>query len=107
MMTGDHVRHRQRQRPFASLRVPTGWPHGPPLTPAPPTAGLTPFTTGPASWRNDGADVYFNLSVYGTYQVYLMHTSLTSTSGTAHPNTAARHESSDHLPFAHGAGSMR
>ncbi len=60
---------------------------------------------------NNGPDIFFNLSLYGPYQVFLMHTSLTATSGTAQPSIAAPPTvvTSPRVtyPFDHGVGSTR
>jgi hypothetical protein len=61
-------------------------------------------------WDN-GPDIYFNMSVFGPYQVYLMHTSLTPSAGAAQPNIAASPSivtgPRTTYPFAHGVGSTR
>ena len=61
-------------------------------------------------WDN-GPDIYFNMSVFIQYQVYLMHTSLTPSAGAAQPNIAAAPSivtsPRTTYPFAHGAGSTR
>lgn len=53
MVASAHLRQRRRQGPCAALRVPTGRPSGPPLTPAWRTRSLAPstssLTAGPSS----------------------------------------------------------
>jgi hypothetical protein len=62
-------------------------------------------------WDN-GPDIYFAMSVFDHYQVYLMHTSLSPTTGTAQPKIAASPSATSsttqprpNYPFAHGNGS--
>jgi hypothetical protein len=60
---------------------------------------------------DDGPDIYFNMSVYDHYQVYLMHTSLSPSTAASQPKIAAPTTASPSAntrttyPFAHGVGS--
>jgi hypothetical protein len=61
---------------------------------------------------NNGADIYFDMSVFDHYQVYLMHTSLTPATSATPPAIAASPPAATSTtaprpsyPFAHGAGS--
>ena len=58
---------------------------------------------------NDGPDIYFTMSVFDHYQVYLMHTSLRPATGATPPRTAApvapqTTAPSTTSPFEHGRG---
>jgi hypothetical protein len=60
---------------------------------------------------NDGPDIYFTMSVYDHYQVYLMHTSLRPATPAAPPRTATPVAPSTTAPpttspFEHGAGDV-
>ncbi len=60
---------------------------------------------------NDGPDIYFTMSVYDHYQVYLMHTSLRTATPATPPRTAAPPAPSTAAPrttspFEHGNGDI-
>ena len=58
---------------------------------------------------NDGPDIYFTMSVYDHYQVYLMHTSLRTATPATPPQTAtpvAPSTTAPTQPFEHGAGDL-
>ena len=64
-------------------------------------------------WDN-GPDIYFNMSVYDHYEVYLMHTSLSASTAAAQPRIAASPPVGSSIsvpqltyPYAHGRGSAR
>ena len=63
---------------------------------------------------NNGPDIYFNMSVYDHYQVYLMHTSLSALSAGTQSRIAASPPAGSlstsprpTYPYAHGRGSVR
>jgi hypothetical protein len=59
---------------------------------------------------NDGPDIYFTMSVYDHYQVYLMHTSLRPATSATPPQTATPVAPTTAppaaSPFEHGAGDV-